>query len=227
MAEAVVESVAHGWVEASGNSIASAAQAHTAGRTLVVFVRHEGAATSLSIADTAGNTYTPGTYRSHANGDLNGQMFYVENCLGNASNVVTVTLGAARTWRGISVYEISGLLASGAFVDEDWGQASAATSAVAGSTNVENGIIVVGPTMYGTATTWGIAAGYTLNKNSTSSNATQTTGIGYKTITATGTEAPDVNTNVSNDPMILTMSFEAPVDPPVTPIRITQSGLRF
>jgi hypothetical protein len=92
-----------------GTTIATTARSFTTGNHVVAFVRWEGAggATTVTLADTAGNTYTALADVSGANG-LYGKMFHCIGITGNASNVVTATFAASRTYRSLTVIEISG-----------------------------------------------------------------------------------------------------------------------
>ena len=74
-------------------TIAAAAFNLVAGRLVVVVAKSEGAAGTIdSVADTAGNTYTPLTGQSYAAGsEGRARMFYCLSATGNATNVVTVT----------------------------------------------------------------------------------------------------------------------------------------
>jgi hypothetical protein len=113
-------------------SVAIAATSHTAGNLLVVNVsRH--AATSVTVSDTAGNTYSS-TGVDVTNGSNHIEQWYAWNILGHASNVVTVTLSSGTAaYFNASVVQFSGAeTASDPFVDAD----SASGSSSAPSTGV-------------------------------------------------------------------------------------------
>lgn len=87
----------------SATTIATAAFTATAGNLISLSWRAAaagGGPTTSSITDTAGNTYT----RVRVNG-LNAitvqEVWECRNCLGNASNVITVTFGASAAARGL------------------------------------------------------------------------------------------------------------------------------
>ena len=91
-------------------SAATAAISHTAGNLLVVGVSFQtaGGATSVTLSDTAGNTYTPiGSLLVRGGNRM--QLWYCPNCLGNASNIVTATtVGGNSTELAVSVLQFSG-----------------------------------------------------------------------------------------------------------------------
>ena len=88
-------------------SSTSAAMNVTTGHHLFVFVGYTFTATTATVTDTAGNTYTALTQRVTANGFAIGQWFYSLNVTGNAANVVTVTLAVAKGQFSIAVFDFS------------------------------------------------------------------------------------------------------------------------
>jgi hypothetical protein len=90
---------------------ATAGITHTAGNLLVAyaFFANNTGASSVTLSDTAGNSYTGvgSPYIGIANNVM--QLFYAKNCLGNASNVVTSTVDAGNSaYMAISVRQFSG-----------------------------------------------------------------------------------------------------------------------
>jgi hypothetical protein len=90
---------------------ATAGITHTAGNLLVAFAffANNTGASSVTLSDTAGNSYTGvgSPYIGLANSVS--QLFYAKNCLGNASNVVTSTLNAGNSaYMALSVRQFSG-----------------------------------------------------------------------------------------------------------------------
>ena len=103
---------------ASSTTVASPAQAHTAGNLLVALVHWNDAPTFSSIADTAGNTWTfTGTQLDPTNNHL--RNYYAWNCLGNAANIVTATFSSGALYRNITVYEFSGVQTSSDPIDQE------------------------------------------------------------------------------------------------------------
>jgi hypothetical protein len=92
-------------------SASTAGISHTAGNLLVAYGFFSSAtgASSITLGDTAGNSYT-GVGSPFVFSSTNVmQLFYKTNCLGNASNVVTSTCNAGNsTYMAISVRQFSG-----------------------------------------------------------------------------------------------------------------------
>lgn len=198
----------HNWDTVSGGSIAAGATSHTTGNLLVCFVRHEDAATTITIADTAGNTWTPLTKVTHPSVNMHGQLFYVLNCTGNASNVVTATFGAARTYRGIQVKQFSGL---NSYDEEDSGTTSTGTSVTAGTVNIDGaGVVVNGITMFGGLASWSASAGYTLVQNATSGTSDDYMGMSYELETGSSAESPGASAGSNDDWIIVSAAFLEP-----------------
>ena len=79
-----------------------------AGDLLVCWVKHEGSSTTLAVADSAsGNSFTfdAGDKTDHSNGDLHTSFGYVLSASADATFVGRLTLGAARTFRVIQVWQ--------------------------------------------------------------------------------------------------------------------------
>lgn len=207
----------HGFNTASGGSIATGATSHTTGNLLVCCVRHEGATTTISVADTAGNTWTPLTKVTHPGGDMHLQLFYVLNCTGNASNVVTATFGASRTFRGIQVQQFSGL---NSYDEENSGTTTAGTSVTSGTVNIDGaGVVVNGIAIYGGLVTWSASTGYTLVQNTSD---TQRMGMSYELETGSSAESPGASGSSNDDWIIVSAAFlEA------SAASVDQEGFRF
>ena len=94
--------------DSTGSSITQldiAAYSTTAGSLLVGWCKHEGAATTLSVArsDTT-EPWTADTYQSHSNNDLNGRFFYLIGS-GGGTQTYRLTLAAARPWVSFILFE--------------------------------------------------------------------------------------------------------------------------
>lgn len=95
----------------SNTNLDGSAFSLTAGNLLLLSVRYEGGGGSdtatASFTDTAGNDYS----QIGAAVDSNGarcHLFKVENCLGNAANVIVGTISAARAFRRMSYAQYAG-----------------------------------------------------------------------------------------------------------------------
>jgi hypothetical protein len=97
---------ATGYATGSSTTISSAARSVASGAHLLACVRWDGAATSITVTDTAGNTYTPLTQL--VAGGVGCQWFHSLDATGGASLVVTATFAAARSYRSLYLVEGSG-----------------------------------------------------------------------------------------------------------------------
>ena len=87
---------------AGASSIAAPAFNLAAGRLVLVALKWETSTGTVTVADTAGNTYVALTVKSDASVQ-SVQIFYCLSSTANASNVVTATLPAGATFRNIFV----------------------------------------------------------------------------------------------------------------------------
>lgn len=105
----------------SSTTIASDAFVATAGNLLLFGITLDSDIAPTTVADTAGNTFTELT-GCHVFDTVNSQAvraYYVQGCLGNAANIITLTWAAAHASRGILGGQYSGT--SGA-ADQNIGQ---------------------------------------------------------------------------------------------------------
>lgn len=89
-------------------SVTSAAFDSTGEKAVVVWVKHEGAPTTITLSDNKGNTYTPLTKVDHSNNDLSSQIAYVlsPGSVGTG-HTITATFGAARVYVRLAVWTIT------------------------------------------------------------------------------------------------------------------------
>lgn len=125
--------------DASGTSLAYAAFNLVSGRHVFVYVRWEGGDTTISLSDTAGNTYTSGTKLYAGGSGCGGVWFYCLNATGNASNVITVTFGAARTFRRSQCVVLSGDTPSAVTEASNTVSATTTTISTSGTLNIGSG----------------------------------------------------------------------------------------
>lgn len=132
MAIAFVNSKSAGPAGSSG-TIASGTFNLTAGNLVVLAVRwFNGANTITNVTDTAGNTYSTAVAQ-FTNNDVNMQVLYCENALGNASNEITVTFSASSAVRAICVGQYSGVKTSGSKDQDGHGSSSGGTGTATSS----------------------------------------------------------------------------------------------
>jgi len=101
-------------------SLAFSAYDSTPGNAIFVFIRYSkvvGGAATITVTDTASNTYTVTTQVANASDTANGSaicMAYCLNAVGNAANIVTVTFGTNNAANcSIQLHEYAGLGAVG------------------------------------------------------------------------------------------------------------------
>ena len=112
----------------AATALVLAATSHTTGNFICIGCKYEGAATTVTATDTAGNTYTGLTQRNHSNGDIHVRLLYAFNITGGAANVITVTLAASRPFRRAFALQYSGILTTDPIDDQDTGQANSGTA---------------------------------------------------------------------------------------------------
>lgn len=131
---------------ASGTTLAASAFALATGESVFVWVRHETGSTTVSVSDTAGNTYTALSAANTSNGAY-GQWFYCLNATGHASNVVTVTWAGAQSYRYSTIVVYN--KASAAFDTSRTDTSAAATSITSGGfTTAAAGLVLAGHVAY-------------------------------------------------------------------------------
>lgn len=91
--------------DASGSSIAASLTGVGAGNLIPVFVSHFGAPTTITVSDGT-TSLTALTKHDHTDANKSGQWFYLLVANGG-SKTYTATLGAARAFRRIEVWEYS------------------------------------------------------------------------------------------------------------------------
>lgn len=104
----------------SSTSIPISALNVTSGNLLVVGLRWEGGGATdtatATLADTAGNTYTAIAHQSTGSGEGHrSALFYCLDAIGHASNAITATISASRTYRQayVAQYSYDGEIALG------------------------------------------------------------------------------------------------------------------
>lgn len=93
--------------DASSGTIALTGLDTSAYSHILLFVKHEGAPTTIDAADNKGSgAYAPLTKIDHSNGDMSARMEWVKLGTPGTGTTVTVTFGAARTFRRLGVWGI-------------------------------------------------------------------------------------------------------------------------
>lgn len=108
--------------QSAGTSVVTPATSHTAGNALIVKVtgqEWEFSGGTVSVSNTAGDTFTAGTLLNDAGGGSGVQMFYCASSAGHASDVVTVTWSVSQRYKVHTVEQWSGLDSSGFLITQD------------------------------------------------------------------------------------------------------------
>jgi hypothetical protein len=140
----VIVQRAHAVSAASGTTLGALfTSANAAGNSIIVVVG-AGSNGTLSIADTASNTYLSAVSGANST-TFEAQIFYATNIVSNAANTVTVTTTSSSSL-AIQVYEVSGLIAqAGALGQNSSGSGTGATASTSNlSAGSPNSLIFLG-----------------------------------------------------------------------------------
>jgi len=147
---------------ASDTTIATPATSLTAGNLLVVTALSAGVSIS-GVADTAGNTYTRITgVITDATTPRHLDLWYAQNTLGNAGNVVTVTFSSAAQDRGVIAAQYSGLKITGALDVSATGLSEEVTVTSGAYTTTQADELIVAAVNSEVDHTWTPGSGFTL-----------------------------------------------------------------
>lgn len=128
--------------DASSTSITSGAFNSTGFTHLVIFVKHEGATTTITPSDNAGSTgWASLTKQGDTGSGSWGQFHWVKIGTPGASHTVTATFGAARNFRGLLVWLVNAT--TGVIVLDDESTANGGTTAVDAGSLDTTGVSVV------------------------------------------------------------------------------------
>jgi hypothetical protein len=223
MAAAFVQSAVLN-ADASATTIAVTRTGVTAGNLILLWVKHEGATTTITASDgTTSLTQGPSGLVTHANGDLEGAVFYLPSSVASGSVTYTATFGATRSFRQIMMMEFSG---SGTKSTDGNNEATGASTSIASGTITTTGTDVVVVGTYGNysgGTTsseqiGGVAAGGRVGTESS---------MWYRILTATMTSGQATGTKGGADPwisQILAVKFTAGISIPVLTSKRTMRG---
>lgn len=144
----------------SANSIASGTFNLTAGNLAFVAVRYShGGNTITGISDTAGNTYT--LIESLAPSSTRMACWYCQNCLGDASNIVTVTFSASVGARVCHAIQFSGAEEDGITASAQGSVGTGSPISDSGIYYLENGLVISPVQVDATGGTWTAGSGFT------------------------------------------------------------------
>lgn len=210
----------------SSTSIPISALNVTSGNLLVVGLRWEGGGTSdsatVTLADTAGNTYSLLGYMTNSGEDHRLALFYCLSATGHASNAITGTISAARTYRqGFAAqYSYTGTIELG---DTGSGQSTTNVTSVSSSPALDaaaGDLVVAYLSQYNSAPVYTPEAGYTKRSSLALSSLSDALPSG------TFSDAPGGTFSSTGDTYnLLTAVFEAVgVLSSTIPLALTSSG---
>jgi len=173
----------------------------TTGNNVIVGVRWENNDTTVSISDTAGNTYEQaGTNQQMQTTGAFVALFYCSNATGNASNVITATWGAARTYTRVYAIEWSSTYTAAYVSSSQATGTGTALSSTGLSASGDGALFAVGGSFSNRTFTTG---GDIANIRETSNFA----GLGDLYFTGTGTKTPGMTISSANSNAIIGALF--------------------
>lgn len=184
---------------ASANSIATAAQSLTAGNwtAMAFYIDTVGITPTGVPTDTAGNTYVQKGGTQVLSGGGNVCVYHAFNCLGNASNIVTLPLSGSSPYRAFTRWQFSGVPATDPYVDTKFSTAASGTALSTASIShgsAEVVIVAFGVAFSATGMPSG-GAGYTFNGFAITGDAIPYFGDEYHIVSAD--EAPTMTSSSS------------------------------
>jgi len=113
------------------------------GNTIIVFTRYEDNDTTVTITDTAGNTYTELTTTHVQQGTAGGRFtaHYCLDCLGHSTNVITASFGASKSYIRVAAFQWSGIES---LVSHEVASSTGTSVTGAGLTATEAGVLIAG-----------------------------------------------------------------------------------
>jgi hypothetical protein len=185
-------------------TLQSSVWSNGATNTIIVAVRWEETTTTAVVTDVAGNTYTAGTLITHPSGNQHTRLFYKINATANASNRITLTLGAAKTYVSMCVTEWNpgGTLA---FVQQTSATATDNTITAPTLTATGAGLVAASLVSWNAQPAWTASSGYTKVDIPVSGSVYHA--LLYKVITGAGSEAPGMASGGGSDLAISAMYF--------------------
>lgn len=171
MSNTGLDSVAVGFDDAAGVTIASAPAAHESNRLLIAAIHWVGTSSAIiNVTDTAGNLYTPLTRVDHPGGGSVQMWFANGTFLADEDNKVTATFALPVTKRRILVHEYP-KVANRSGQGTGSGNGATATTPAVGAT--ADSLVVVSCFTPASQATFTAGANYTLGANVQSDSQTE------------------------------------------------------
>ncbi|HEV2245154.1 MAG TPA: S8 family serine peptidase, partial [Terriglobia bacterium] len=100
---------------------------NTAGNLIIAFVRMATASQTVTVTDSAGNSYVDAVAHTQSIDSSQVHLFYARNISGAASNTVTATFSASNSQPWLAIYEYKGLSSSNPLDQTAQGEGSSST----------------------------------------------------------------------------------------------------
>jgi hypothetical protein len=147
---------------ASGTGLTTGTFDSSAGKFLVVFTKHEGAPTTISVTDNKGSgTLTPLTKINHSNNDLSVQLHYGVIGTPGTGHTVTMTLAAARVFRDCKVWLLNADGTVALDVEATGGQGNGTAATTSSYTTSAAAISIMGASEDTTSSSYTPGTGWT------------------------------------------------------------------
>jgi methionine-rich copper-binding protein CopC len=163
-----------------GSSVATLAAAfpgsNTAGNLLLAFVRMSTSTQTVTVTDSAGNTYTDAVSQKQTADGSQVHLFYAKNITGGA-NTVTAHFSASNGHPWLAIYEYSGLSKTAPLDQKASAQGNSTTPSTGATplTTSANELLFVGAGLSCTSTVTATGgSGYTLGQQDTSTSRAST-----------------------------------------------------
>jgi hypothetical protein len=175
--------------------------ANTSGNLILAFVRMSTTTQTVTLKDSAGNTYVQAVAQVQTSDGSEISLFYAKSILGAAANTVTATFSATNNHPWLAIYEYSGLSTTTPLdkTASAQGSSTAVSSGATATTTSANELVFAAtglPSSYTGTTTAG--SGYALlEKNPTGSPAANESELATSTGTYTGTFTLSASANWS------------------------------
>jgi Subtilase family/Putative Ig domain len=191
---------------------------NTAGNLILVFVRMSSATQTVTLTDTAGNTYIQAVTQVQSSDNHQSYLFYAKNISSAAGNTVTATFSSTNNHPWMAIYEFQGLSAMNPLdqTASAQGASSAPTSGPTPTTTATNELVFGGAGLASNYSgTLAAGSGFALVENDPSGSPAATE-IGLVSSTGSYTATFGLNSSPNWTALIATFAAGGPVAPVVT-----------
>ena len=198
--------------------------ANTAGNLIIAVVRMSTTSQTVTVTDSAGNSYTDAVAQPQSADGHQVHVFYAKNVAGGA-NTVTATFSATNNRPWLAVYEYSGLSATSPLdrTANAQGSGTAPSSGATATTVSANELVFAALGLPGSYTgTVAAGSGYVLQLQDTGSSRAATEAA---VVTSTGSYAGTFSLSAGTNWTAVVATFAAAGAPPPNPPTITTTAL--